>query len=222
MIITIIGPDGSGKSTIAQVVMERLQAQGLAVRHYPFRFGVLPKLSALRFWRGGWKKGTCFESEESYPIYDLSENPPLRTLIYMIWYGLDYLLGGLVLRLRNTFGANHHVAVFARYFHDYYYQSNNRRLPNSIKKAIEMFVPKPSFIFFLYRDPQDIHDGKPELPVCEIEKQQRVIREMLSSYPQFHEIDARSGVEETARKILLLLGFRARHNIKDSRGISRD
>ncbi len=208
MIITIHGPDGSGKSTLADMIVAELEMRGIVARHYPFRFGVLPPLSALRGGRRGAvhkpRQNTDHEDSGASkdPVYDLSENTALRTFAYMCWYGTDYMLGGITLRLRNIFGRKKHVAVFARYFYDYYYQSNNRRLSMPIKRMIEVLVPRPQFIFFLDRDAQEIHDGKPELPVEEIAKQQQIIRERLSIYPQFREVDARAGAEATARAIL--------------------
>lgn len=200
MIVVLLGPDGSGKSTVADMIVASLQTEGINARHHAHRFGILPPLSALR--RKGKRTISTQEKEVAgTPKYDLRENSPLRAFLYVTWYGLDYLLGGVWLRWRNRFGRGRDAAIFARYFYDYYYQSNNRRLPDGVKRAIEALVPRPDFIFFLERDAQEIHDGKPELPVSEIEKQQRIIRERLGSYPQFMVIDARGGAAATAAQV---------------------
>jgi thymidylate kinase len=206
LIIAIIGPDGSGKSTIADMVVEALNADGFRARHYAMRFGVLPPLSAFRL-GGSAPAGPRPEStgRESGQRYDLSENPPLRALVYVTWYGLDYMLGGILLRTKNLLPCGQNVAVFARYFYDYYYQSNNRRLPDRVKRLIEFMVPRPKHIFFLDRDAQEIHDGKPELPVAEIRNQQRIIYDRLAAYPQFHRVDARLGADLTAKRILRVI-----------------
>ena len=202
MIVAILGPDGSGKSTLADIVVAEMSRQGIDARHYAHRFGILPSLA---FFRRGVKKTVSDAvaiKSEAPPTYDLSENPPLRALVYVTWYGIDYFLGGIFLRVLNLLGSRKRVAIFARYFYDYYYQSNNRRLPNSIKNLIETIVPRPSFIFFLDRDAQDIHDGKPELPVEEIKRQQQVIRDRFGNYAEFHIVNARHGVKDTAEQIL--------------------
>ena len=205
MIVAILGPDGSGKSTLADMVVAALSEEGINARHHSHRFGILPPLASFR--RGGRKPGpdTNAPGPQGTPAYDLRENSPLRAFVYVTWYGIDYLLGGIFLRARNLFGRSKRAAIFARYFYDYYYQSNNRRLPDGIKRLIEFVVPRPKFIFFLDRDAQDIHDGKPELPVKEIERQQQVIRDRLEDYPQFYIVDARRGAEDTAEQILGLL-----------------
>jgi thymidylate kinase len=205
VIVAILGPDGSGKSTIADIVVAALSEEGLDARHHAHRFGVLPPLTSFR--RGSTKPDAEDESKRSdvYPAYDMSENPPLRSFVYVTWYGIDYFLGGIFQRVSNLFVRRKRAAIFARYFYDYYYQSNNRRLPDGIKRLIETIVPRPQFIFFLDRDAQEIHNGKPELPVEEIVRQQQVIRDRLGGYHQFHIVDARHGAEDAAEQILRLI-----------------
>lgn len=205
MIVAIIGPDGSGKTTIAERIVVELKQRGIRAQHYPFNFGILPKLSSFKYRTEGPKSTEKDLPDDACTVvkrdYDLQANSPLGSFIYMSWYGLDYMLGGLFLWFRNLFGRNREIAIFARYFYDYYYQTNNRLLSTRVKRAIELIVPRPAFIIFLDRDALDIHNGKPELPVEEIENQQRIIRELLQDYPQFREIDARSGIKDTVRKV---------------------
>lgn len=205
MIVAILGPDGSGKSTVADMIVAALSMEGIDARHHAHRFGILPSLASFRRRGKKLESHTILSKSDGPPAYDLGENSPLRAFIYVTWYGIDYLLGGLFLKIRNLFVRRKRAAIFARYFYDYYYQSNNRRLPDGIKRFVEIIVPRPQFIFFLDRDPQDIHDGKPELPVEEIRRQQQVIRDCLGDYPQFHIVDARRGAGDTAEQILSLL-----------------
>ena len=48
MIIVILGPDGSGKSTMAEMLTLSLKRQGFSSRHYAHRFGILPELSSFK------------------------------------------------------------------------------------------------------------------------------------------------------------------------------
>lgn len=205
MIVAILGPDGSGKSTLADIVVAEMSKQGIDARHHAHRFGILPSLGSFRLGANKSVPDRIATNTDGAPAYDLSENPPLRALAYVTWYGIDYFLGGAYLKVLNLFGPRKRVAIFARYFYDYYYQSNNRRLPDRIKSVIENIVPRPSFIFFLDRDAQSIHDGKPELPVEEIKRQQQVICDRLSNYTEFHIVNARNGIKDTAEQILRIL-----------------
>ena len=133
-IVVVLGPDGSGKSTIADMLVEKLQAEGRLARHYPHRFGILPALSLFLFRFSASSRQNRLELSDPEPYYDLKENSKLRSFIYVCWYGLDYFIGGILMKVRPLFGRKEMVAIFARYFYDYYYQSNNRRLPDAIKK----------------------------------------------------------------------------------------
>ena len=201
MIIVILGPDGSGKSTIADMLVSNLSENEVLAHHYAHRFGILPPLSIFLPFKKKLSISDMDDSLNDDHFYDLKQNSPLKSFVYVSWYGLDYLIGGIWFRIKNLLSKKKSVAIFARYFYDYYYQSNNRRLPDGIKQAIEFLVPKPQFIFFLDRDAQDIHDGKPELPVKEILNQQKIISKRMSKYPQFRVIDARGGADRTAKKI---------------------
>lgn len=205
MIIAILGPDGSGKTTIANMLVDALSRECIDARHHAHRFGILPPLGVFRLRRKKSTHDMGVKCSKGTLSYDLKENSALRAFVYVSWYGIDYLCGGILLRLQNTFGNRRRAAIFARYFYDYYYQSNNRRLNNRVKRLVEIIVPRPDFIFFLDRDAQEIHDGKPELPVEEIKRQQQIIRKRLGSYAEFYCVDARSGPEHTAEQILHLL-----------------
>ena len=207
MIVVILGPDGSGKSTIADIVVEALKTDGLHAVHYAHRFGVLPPLSSFRLHSNSPSSAVSdpMSSIDIEDNYDLKENSPLRALIYVTWYGIDYMIGGIWFKIRSRLSRDRHIAVFARYYYDYYYQSNNRRLPQRVKRIIELLVPRPDHIFFLDRDAEEIHKGKPELPVWEIKNQQRILCERLSVYPEFQVVDASNGAKKTADDILRLV-----------------
>lgn len=204
-LIVILGPDGSGKSTVADMLVESFLERQIVARHYAQRFGFLPKLSSFKSmfsFKNYTKKPKKKHIGSQQIKYDLTSNHPLKSLIYITWYAFDYCLGGIALRVKNRFSNNVQIAIFARYFFDYYYQSNNRRLPNSIKQIIGTIVPEPTFIFFISRDANDIFNGKPELPVHEIKFQQQCIVKRLGSKSNFKIIDGRLGPAKTVSDIM--------------------
>lgn len=206
-IIVILGPDGTGKTTVADMLVKKFKKNKISARHYPQRFGILPRLFFFKkiflmiFRKNGFPKKNNSYKE----IFDLSQNHPLLSLVYISWYGVDYFLGGIIIKLKNFFSKRIYVAVFARYFYDYYYQSNNRRLPVFVKKIIGIIVPEPSFIFFINRDAKSIFEDKPELPIEEIKFQQNYIIEFLGSKKNFKIIDGELGPVDTVNNIFEII-----------------
>lgn len=210
MIVVILGPDGSGKSTLADILVDEINNEKVKAYHYPFRFGYFPALSYIKkfFNLSSFKEDKKISSSnisDDSINYDLRENPTLRTLIYMVYYGFEYLVGGLLLRVQNVLVKKKKIAIFARYFYDYYYQSNNRKMPLIIKKTIGFIIPRPDYTFFIERDAFDIFKNKPELPVKEIKNQQAIIKRLFSKNKNFFAVDGSRGVRATATQVLQIL-----------------
>lgn len=191
MIIAILGPDGTGKTTLADAICDELAARDIASKHYPLNFGILPKLSTFK------NNRQAAEDEMSSTEFDIKPNHPIKSFIYVSWYALDYFLGGVWLKFKKFRTGRQSVAVFARYYHDYYYQSNNRALPSMLKDVLGVLVPKPTLVLFIERDGQSIHLGKPELPVYEIEFQQKLLQKKFSKNKNFHRVDGSVGKDAT-------------------------
>lgn len=202
-IIVILGPDGTGKTTVAGMLVKKFKINKISARHYPQRFGILPRLFFLKkiFFKIFKKNGISKRNNSYKEGFDLSQNHPFLSLVYISWYAMDYFLGGIIIKFKNFFSRKIFVAVFARYFYDYYYQSNNRRLPVFVKKIIGIIVPEPYFIFFIDRDAKSIFEDKPELPIEEIKFQQNYIIKFLGSKKNFKIIDGKLGPVDTVNKI---------------------
>jgi thymidylate kinase len=115
-------------------------------------------------------------------------------MVYVTYYALDYILGRLSLFKLRGQGA---LLMFARFFHDYYYQRGYGKVPRWYLRALEALVPKPDLILYLDRDADEIYRGKPELDADEIRRQQKVIKEVVAKRPYAHVIDASQGIDAT-------------------------
>lgn len=159
MIIVLCGPDGCGKTTIANSLANYLNTQTF---HSPFtvkayRFQILPPLRKLFF-----LKAKSFEVNQKHsgmcrPVH------PLKLTPSFLYNCIDYFIGFLLLPGRNI--------IFARYYHDNYVQRSYLRFPRIILDFFNYFIPKPDFIFFLNRNPNLIYKYKPELTIKEIRRQ---------------------------------------------------
>jgi len=200
--IVIIGPDGSGKTTIANELVLKLKADNIYATHSTMHFGILPPLK--NFINPFLKNKINSSHEEGgHHVGMTKPNSGIKGLIYVIWYAFDYFLGSYkVLKSKR----NKEVLIFARYYYDYYYQLGHLNTPKWIVKVFEIFVPKPNFIFTISRSAEDIYKIKPELTVNEIERQQDEIIKNFKKRKNAHIIDGQNGVEHTINKILEIIG----------------
>jgi thymidylate kinase len=190
--IILLGPDGSGKTTLADKLAQSLRNGGQSVTRINFSFGIMPPIS--RMLGRGKHKRVPEGQRNSGMIRPLRLN---HTVILAIWYGIDHLLGHW--RLRN--GVREDVVIFARSYHDFLYQRAYLNLPAVIPRFFLALGPRPDLVATPLRDPQAIHDQKPELTKEEISEQYERIRRRLQQYCYFAEIDASAGIDPTVAQL---------------------
>jgi hypothetical protein len=134
-------------------------------------------------------------------------------MLYVTYYALDFLLGRLLLRKLRGQGA---LLIFARYFHDYYFQRGYGKVPRWYLRLLEKLVPQPDLILSLNRGAEEIHRGKPELSTGEIRRQQEVIGRLLAGRPNAAVIDAAAGVGATVNQVCerIEAAFLTRHGLE--------
>jgi len=200
--IVIIGPDGSGKTTIANELVLKLKADNINATHSTMHFEILPP---LKDFINPFLKNKIDSSHEEGALHVgmTKPNSGIKGLVYVIWYAFDYFLGSFkVLKSKR----NKEVLIFARYYYDYYYQLGHLNTPKWIVKVFEYFVPKPNFIFTISRSAKEIYKLKPELTVKEIERQQREIDKILSKRTNAFIINGDKGIDDTTNQILEIIG----------------
>jgi len=187
----ILGPDGSGKTTLAENLCVLLKLQ-------PFKrcearamsFGVLPPLGSLVPWR----QNTNVEKTE---IQHAQRTLGIaHSLVLLLWAATDMAIGRAMLRRKKGQGV---FLCHARYFYDYYFQPGHRQTPRWLVQAIERIVAEPDVIYFIDRPAEDIYRDKPELAISEIQEQQNRIKAILSGRPNAVILDGTLGPLETAR-----------------------
>ena len=88
-----------------------------------------------------------------------------------------------------------------RYYYDYYFQLGYLHCPRWLLNCVEYLVPKPDLAIFFDRDAREIYATKPELTVAEIEREQKIIRELLANRSFGRTIDASKGIEPTIEAV---------------------
>jgi thymidylate kinase len=193
MLIVIIGPDGCGKTSVANAIEGSYAEMGFrSSKHYATHFQILPTFSQLKikifsFIGKSYVSKNGHAEGEYLAGMAMPINSVNKSLILLAWYAVDYFLGrSRIVKAKREGG----VIVFARYYYDFYYQRVNSKLPSIIVKLFEKIIPKPDVIFFLKRDPDLIFKLKPELSIDEILRQNAIIEKTLSSKVGFVQIDA--------------------------------
>jgi len=175
MCVVLLGPDGAGKTALCNALIDgvgTLLFRGSRVYHHNFQ--ILPRLRDV--FRPLLQKSSRISDTTDEQSDDAPEcHGPLRCLLRLAYYSIDYMLGRLALRYWTGRGK---LAIFDRHYLDHYFQRGHRKTPRWLIDIFRVFVPKPDVVLLLEANPRHIHARKPELAVEEIERQLTAARTM--------------------------------------------
>ena len=185
--ITLLGPDGSGKSTLIELMNESLGDFFRRSKVYHFR-------------------PMFFESpSDSKPVTEPHGKPAYglaRSMAKLLYYFLDhwaaYLLKLLRLKVEST------LIIFDRDFDDILVDPKRYRLSPAaipLARVLRKMLPKSEVTFVLDVDPASCHARKPELPVPELERQRKVLRALAANDRRYHLIDSNRPAKEVANSV---------------------
>ena len=164
--LSISGPDGSGKTTVIERVIEQLEMiYGKNSVHYAhFRPTVLPRIAEVA------KKARAIEAvDENYDRPHREKPSGLAgSSARLAYYWLDYL-GGYYRRVLPVL-RRRDVMLFDRYYYDMIADSFRSRiaLPMPLLLAMGRLIPLPRHAFFIEVSPEEIHRRKQELTMDRI------------------------------------------------------
>jgi thymidylate kinase len=193
--IAILGPDGSGKSTVMQAVKERAEYYFGAVEERHWRPHFLRDVGVLLGRR----------AETTGPVTDphgRAPHPFAVSAVRFFYYWLDYWLG-YPLRVWKP-RAKNHLVIFDRYAQDMWCDPRRYRLrlPRGLMKCFCRLTPQPELAFVLLADAEVIHKRKGEVPL-------ETLRELLRNYgdaarqgENVRVVDCSRPVDEVAGEIV--------------------
>lgn len=192
--IAILGPDGSGKSTVTSALADRLEPLFVKLRLFHWRPGVLPDAGVaarLRTVQTGEVKTPHAKPPHSAPV----------SFARLCWYACDYWLGHL-LRVRKG-RAQSDLVLFDRHAADMACDPRRYRLglPRWLLRAAVTLLPKPQLTFVLLADAETLTRRKGEIPSESVEQVLANYRQLAASGGRVRGVDATRSVEEVVANI---------------------
>ncbi len=198
VLLVLLGPDGSGKSTIAEHILRSEIIRKLFMKKMYFhrQFDFLPPLR---------KYFSLFtKSKANHPPAPLQTKTfgMFRAMVYPLYYGISYFLGHpLVWKQKACAG----LMIFDRYFYDYLMQRELMKCPKWLIFWIAKLIPKPDILIYLRTQPEIIYDRKQELTMDEIQRQNEVCEKFTADFPGGFSIEASCTVEKIINQIEWLI-----------------
>lgn len=175
--VVLVGPDGSGKTTVGEELVRAAKPDFFSATLQHFSIPTFPRLARIAGRRRIEPDYTLPNSGSKAPIQRRS-----RAILYLIYYGTELLVYShlrLSRRLRQG-----QLVVFDRYLHDYFFQRSYRNAPHAAISWLLARAVAPHLVVFLSGNPDLIHARKPELSAEEVETQQSLIRKNLLPFWQ--------------------------------------
>jgi len=203
LFVVLIGPDGSGKSTITKGLEQFLQPLFQGTKCFHFKFGIIPRLRDLlgAFGFNKRQKNTIAEVSPEISQDNVAKLSPLKSLCYLLYYSLDYFLGHMIIFWARSHGK---LIIFDRYIYDYMIQSA-MSLPWWLMRMVMRILPKPDAVFFLRNDPEVIFSRKPELSREELSRQIKACSQLISILPNGYVVETTGSPQDITALIAKLL-----------------
>ncbi len=203
--IAVLGPDGSGKSTVLGWIEEALApAYGADVRKTHKRPARLPKLSAIKRKLGlsKAKRGLDAKPVKGHHPYDLPMPGRFVSFVRLTAFALDYAIDGA---LRN-FGRPR-LFLYDRCVDDLLIDPRRYRLnlPQWFLRMMLAPVRRPDVMFLLIGDPVHIASRKSEQTIDEVRRQIGILHDMASRNSRALLLSTDCTMEDTRAALLALL-----------------
>lgn len=201
--LVLIGPDGSGKSTTARSLFDSEAAKLFQKKmyfhgHFPF----LPQFKDIFAF---FKRDRSNEPTFNYDDKPKTLSEPFgafRSIIYPIYYGLNYFLGNILIWKQRAKGG---LVVFDRYFYDYFFQYHFKNCPKCLLSFITKFIPSPDALIFLKNTPRTIYQRKPVFSLDEIRRQSIICQEITEKSPNGFIVKTSRPIERVVEEIQHIL-----------------
>jgi thymidylate kinase len=161
LFVLVVGPDGCGKSTLAQRLIDKTKGDFANVLHMHWRPGLLPRA------------GSLVGSDEGDPSTPHAREPhgPLLSLALLTYHWVDFFLGTWLRIVPRTSKGG--LVVMERGWFDIAVDPRRYRLtvPQQVVELLGQLLPGPGLVIVLQTDPEVLIRRKAELPMLELSRQ---------------------------------------------------
>ncbi len=195
--VVFMGPDGSGKSTIAEGVLDACHDGYRKTVHFHWRPELLPR-------PGG--KRPSIDDNGGVPIPALkSKYGFFMSLLRFSYYYMDFILGYWVKLYPNKAATS--LIVGERYYYDILVHPERYGfdLPKWLYRVLIHFIPRPDMIILLSNEPEVIAARKDELPVEEIRRQLHEYRSVIKVTGHSYEISTEGTIDEVVQRVSMTI-----------------
>ena len=189
LFVAFVGPDGCGKSSIADGLMSNLERT----------------FSREKSLHSHWKPSVLKPGKKNVTSVTNPHLKPVRgrwvSLSFFTFHVMDFILSG-ALRLRPTLFRNG-LALVDRYYYDFFVDQKRYRLnlPNWIIHLGYCFVMKPNLVLLLDAPVEMLHERKQEVPLEETGRQRDAYLKLIQSLPNGYVVDASKPLQEVIRQV---------------------
>jgi len=186
VLMVLIGPDGAGKSSVAQGLLEAVQGGFRRKVYLHWRPGLLPP---LRRFLGRTEAQEEMETGFTQP-HGRSPYGLVRSLLHFAYYTADFVLGYFlkvrVLKVRSS------LVVMDRYYYDFLFDLRRYRLnlPAWLPGLVMRLIPQPELVVYLYLEPEKLLERKQELPREELAQQVQALQRIAPTLPHNVQVAA--------------------------------
>lgn len=190
--VVFLGPDGSGKTSMAELVVDKISSGYRKTSRFHWRPELLPKPRLVKL-----------KTKE-----EILERPQLQSK-YGVWvsvlrfgyYYIDFTVGYWVKLFPKK--ARTTLIIGERYYYDIlvHPQRYGFKLPQRILNFGLLFVPSPDLVILLENEPEVIVARKDELPLYEVVRQLSQYKKILSGLKHSKVISTDGDIDEVAKKV---------------------
>ena len=205
--MSFTGPDGSGKTTILEIVEKELGKVFREVKVNHFRPTVIPRIAEV-FNKAGLKKEV--DKDYSNP-HRGGKTSKLSSFVRLFYYIFDYIYGYKKIVKPVLFRRG--VVIFDRYYTDIVADSKRSRIniPYKVIMSLKFLIPNMKYNFLVYVEPDNILARKQELTREQILGIYERLDYILDKDKSYTKIDNNKDVSIAVSNILNHI-FKEQHN----------